>query len=66
MGDPPVSDFEKASAAPPQEGVFREFWYFLKTNKKWWLIPILFFMLLFGVLLMLAGSPVAPLIYSFF
>jgi hypothetical protein len=45
----------------------KEFWAFLKTRKKYWLLPILIMMLLFGVLLVLAqSSAVAPFIYTLF
>ena len=44
-----------------------EFWAFLRTRKKYWLLPILIIMLLFGVLLVLAqSSAVAPFIYTLF
>ena len=45
----------------------KEFWAFLRTRKKYWLLPILIMMLLFGVLLVLAqSSAVAPFIYTIF
>jgi hypothetical protein len=45
----------------------QEFWAFLRTRKKYWLLPILIMMLLFGVLLVLAQSTaVAPFIYTLF
>lgn len=45
----------------------KEFWAFLRTRKKYWLLPILLMMLLFGVLLVLAqSSAVAPFIYTLF
>jgi hypothetical protein len=45
----------------------KEFWAFLRTRKKYWLLPILIMMLLFGVLLVLAqSSAVAPFIYTLF
>ncbi len=44
-----------------------EFWLFLRMRKKYWLLPILLLMLVFGGLLMLAqGSAVAPFIYTIF
>jgi drug/metabolite transporter superfamily protein YnfA len=47
--------------------VLREFWLFLKTEKKYWLAPIGFVLLLFGLLLVFAqSSAVAPFIYSLF
>ncbi|HTS47654.1 MAG TPA: DUF5989 family protein [Bryobacteraceae bacterium] len=45
----------------------KEFWAFLRTRKKYWLLPILLVMLLVGALLVLAqGSAVAPFIYTLF
>ena len=45
----------------------KEFWTFLRFRKKFWLLPILVTILLFGVLLLLAqGSAVAPFIYTLF
>ena len=44
-----------------------EFWAFLRTRKKYWLVPILMMLLVFGVLLVLAQSTaVAPFIYTLF
>lgn len=44
-----------------------EFWQFLKVRKKFWLLPIVLMMLMFGGLLILAqGSAVAPFIYALF
>jgi hypothetical protein len=40
---------------------------FLRTRKKWWVTPIVVFMLLIGVLMVLAqSSAVAPFIYTLF
>jgi hypothetical protein len=45
----------------------REFWEFLKVRKKYWLLPILLVLLLFGGLIALSqGSAVAPFIYTIF
>jgi len=45
----------------------KEFWAFLRSRRKYWLLPILIMMLLFGVLLVLAqSSAVAPFIYTLF
>jgi len=44
-----------------------EFWEFLKVRKKWWLAPIVLFLLLFGTLIVLTeGTAVAPFIYTLF
>ena len=47
-------------------GLFREFWDFLITNKRWWLTPIVVVLLLFGLLVALAQTGLAPFIYPFF
>lgn len=47
--------------------ILKEFWLFLRERKKWWLAPIVLFLLLFGALLIFAkGSALAPFIYSLF
>ncbi len=44
-----------------------EFWKYLKVRKKFWLIPILFFLILLGSILITSqGSVVAPFIYTIF
>ena len=44
-----------------------EFWRFMRVRKKYWLLPIMFMMLVFGGLLVLTqGSAVAPFIYTLF
>ena len=47
--------------------ILKEFWDFLRVRKKWWLTPIVMFLLLFGAVLVMAkGSALAPFIYSLF
>lgn len=47
--------------------VFKEFWRFLWTRKKWWLIPIVIILLLLGALIVFSeGSALAPFIYAIF
>jgi len=44
-----------------------EFLNFLKIRKKYWLLPILIVLVLFGALIILSqGSAVAPFIYTIF
>jgi hypothetical protein len=44
-----------------------EFWKFLRVRKKFWLLPMILMLVLFGGLIMLAqGSAVAPFIYTLF
>ena len=45
----------------------KEFFDFLRSRKKFWMIPILFMMVVLGGLLVLSqGSAVAPFIYTLF
>ena len=45
----------------------RELWAFLRTRKKFWLLPIVVMTLVFGALLLLAqSSAIAPFIYTLF
>ena len=45
----------------------KEFWEFLRVRKKYWLLPILIVLVIFGGLIILAqGSAVAPFIYTIF
>lgn len=45
----------------------RDLWTFLKVRKKFWLLPIILVLLLFGALIVLtSGSAVAPFIYTLF
>ena len=48
-------------------GFLKEMWAFLKHRKKFWLLPILIMMAVFGGLVVLShGSAVAPFIYTIF
>jgi hypothetical protein len=45
----------------------RELWDFMKERKKFWLLPIVVVLMLFGSLIVLTqGSAVAPFIYTLF
>ena len=60
-----VSDFEsQAQQASP--GLVREFWDFLRLNRKWWLTPIIVVLLLVGLFLVITGTGLGPLLYTLF
>jgi hypothetical protein len=47
--------------------ILKEFLTFLREQKKWWLVPIVVFLLVLGLVLVLGHStPLAPFIYSLF
>ncbi len=44
-----------------------DLWGFLKVRKKFWLLPLILMLMLFGALIVLtSGSAVAPFIYTLF
>jgi hypothetical protein len=48
-------------------GFVMELWEFLRVRKKFWLIPVILAMAVFGGLVMLSnGSAIAPFIYTLF
>jgi len=45
----------------------RDLWGFMRVRKKYWLLPIILTLLLFGVLIVFtSGSAIAPFIYTIF
>jgi hypothetical protein len=55
---------DQAGRAAP--GFVRELWDFLRSNKKWWLAPIIIVLLVLGALIMIGGTAAAPFIYTLF
>jgi len=44
-----------------------DIWTFLRVRKKWWLGPIVFFLLIMAALIVFTeGSALAPFIYAIF
>ncbi|WP_227699125.1 DUF5989 family protein [Spirosoma radiotolerans] len=45
----------------------KEFWLFIRTRKRYWLWPMFILLLLLSILsVLMAGSALAPFIYSIF
>jgi len=61
----PGEDFA-TMAEGRQGGIVREFFDFLRQNKKWWLAPVIIALLLLGLLVLLGGTTAAPFIYTLF
>ena len=48
-------------------GFIKEFLQFLRVRKKYWLLPIIIVLIIFGGLIILTqGTAVAPFIYTIF
>lgn len=47
--------------------IIKEFWLFIKDNKKWWLLPLFFIIFILTIFLwFISASPIAPIIYTIF
>ena len=72
MSDETSSEYQSRGNAFAKEaeqaptGLLREFLYFLRHNKKWWLIPIILVLLFVGILVVIDSSAAAPFIYTLF
>jgi len=60
-----ASEFE-SQASQGSNGLAREFFDFLRYNKKWWLTPIVLALLLVTALVILGGTAAAPFVYTLF
>lgn len=48
-------------------GFIVEFWAFIRERRRYWLLPIMVMLALFGGLIVLSqGSAIAPFIYTLF
>jgi hypothetical protein len=61
-----MANFEDAAKTNQHTGIAAEFLYFLRTSKKWWLLPILVVLVVLSVLVLLSGTAAAPFIYTLF
>jgi len=59
------SEFER-SAHQKSRGLLREYVDFVWSERKWWLAPVLLFLLLASGFVVLGGSGLAPFIYAIF
>lgn len=47
--------------------LIKEFWQFIKHEKKWWLLPMIMVLLLVGIIIVFAEtSAIAPFLYPLF
>jgi hypothetical protein len=66
MAEPEQTEFERAAAERRSSSLLGELWGLIVQNKKWWLLPLVAALLIFGVLVLLASTGVAPFIYTLF
>jgi hypothetical protein len=65
MSENKKKTFEQAQQEK-QAGIVKEFFLFLRYNKKYWMIPIVITLLALAVLVLLGGTAIAPFIYTLF
>ena len=61
-----MNRFEEISQSKSKSSFMSDMKYFLVHSKKWWMLPILGVLLLFGALMILGGTAAAPFIYTLF
>jgi hypothetical protein len=66
MDQKPSDDFEAMSAEEGRPSLSREYFEFLRQNKKWWLLPIILVLLVLSLLMLLSATGAAPFIYTLF
>jgi Family of unknown function (DUF5989) len=59
------SSFEREAGAG-RASLMSELVQFIVQNKKWWLVPIVIVLAIFGVLMLLGSTAAAPFIYTLF
>lgn len=65
MSDKNKNSFEEAGRE--KEGsLLTEFFLMLRQNKKYWLLPLVVILLLFGLIVILGSTGAAPFIYTLF
>ena len=59
-------NFERIVRGRRESSFVEELWVLMREHRKYWLIPIVIVLLLFGLLVSLSGTAVAPFIYTLF
>ena len=60
------SDEFSREASRKRSSFLSDYLYLLRTNKKWWMLPLLGLLLVLGALVLFSSTGVAPLIYTLF
>jgi len=60
------NEFEQIAQKRGEASFLQELWGLMRAHRKYWLMPIILVLLLFGLLVSLSGTAVAPFIYTLF
>lgn len=68
MQDKQISERERfiEQGAARRPSIFSEYLYLIRTNKKYWMLPLILVLLGFGLIMVLGSTGVAPFIYTLF
>ena len=66
MADQDNQPNEFESAGDEQPSILVEVFYFMRDNKKWWMLPIVIVLAFLGILIALAATGLAPFVYTLF
>ena len=66
LDEHPPSELEKLPPRDVRPSLLVDFLYFLRQNKKWWMLPIVLVLGMVGLLTVLASTGAAPFIYTRF
>lgn len=66
MSNEQETEFERAAARHSRSNLCSDLWYFLREQRKWWLMPIVLVLLLLGLVMVLSTTGAAPFIYTLF
>ena len=66
MSDEQKNSFEQAGQDQKQPSLLGDIVKMLAENKKFWLIPLILGLLVFGLLIVFGGTAAAPFIYTLF
>jgi len=58
--------FEEDARRNKRAGTFGELWLFLANRKRWWMVPVVLVLVMFGLLIFLSSTAAAPFIYTLF
>jgi hypothetical protein len=53
-------------AKTARQGMIVQYFQFLREHSKWYLVPIILALIVLGALVFMAGSSVAPFVYTMF
>lgn len=57
---------QTASSRPKRRSIWSEYFYFVRTYRMWWLVPLFLLIGILGIFVVVAGTKGSLLIYALF